>query len=376
MMAIRRRNLRLLWVPILGLLIGCQGTRGPAEVGVACLLPLTSGVAEAALSAQRGVQLAVEEVNAEGRIRMDLRISDDRGSLERAGALFAEAVASPRVAAVIGGFTDTVAIALSPAAFRAQVPLISPGATGEIPFAGNFFFRTALPASLQGQALAAFARRSGLRRVAVLHDTTEYGASVANSFVGAFLGPGGGSVTGQRRFQDGTRDFRPFLQAIRSENAQAVLFAGYPDEGRVFLAQAVEAGLKLPVLAPDAFANPEVVTALGGAAEGLVVVSTFFPESTVPAVRGFVRAYRGKYGITPDAFAAQAYDAVKVLAFALKQIRIPPTGPLDRTRVRNALAGLQDYPGVTGTLRFDPSGNAAREAMVLRVQGSRFVVVP
>ncbi|MDR5708315.1 MAG: ABC transporter substrate-binding protein [Armatimonadota bacterium] len=375
-MGIRRVNLRCLWIPVVGLLLGCQGAQGPVGVEVACLLPLTSGVAEAALSAQRGVQLAVEEVNAEGRIRMELRISDDRGSFERAGALFTEAVASPRIAAVIGGFTDTVAIALSPAAVRAQVPLISPGATGEIPFAGNFFFRTALPAALQGQALAAFARRSGLRRVTVLHDTTEYGASVANSFVEAFLGPGGGSVTGQRRFQDGTRDFRSLLQAIRSENVQAVLFAGYPDEGKVFLAQTVETGLRFVVLSPDAFANPEVVTALGKNAEGLVVTSAFFPESTIPAVRSFVRAYRGKYGVNPDAFAAQAYDAVKVLAFAIKQVRIPPTGPLDRSRIRNALANVQDYPGVTGTLRFDRSGTAAREAMVLRVEGSRFVVAP
>ncbi len=370
-MSVRGRAVLGLWVALLGFVVGCGGAGGVSRVELALILPLTSGVAEAAASAQRGAQLAVEEVNAEGRIRLDLGVGDDRGSQERAGVLFAEAAAKPRLAAVIGGFTDTVAIALSPLAARAQVPLVSPGATGEIPYAGSFFFRTALPAAVQGRALAAFAVRAGLRRVSVMYDSNEYGTAVALAFTSAFTGLNG-TVTGQRLFRDETQDFGRFLRGAREENAQAVLFAGYPDEGRVFLTQLVQAGLRLPVLAPDALASPEVVRGLGKAAEGLVVASAFFPESSLPAVRAFVRAYRTKYGVDPDAFAAQAYDAVKIVVFALRRTRLPTTGPLDRIGIRDAIAGIQDYPGVTGTIRFDRFGTVVREALVLRVEGSRF----
>lgn len=352
---------------------GCGRPGGPVQVDLVAILPLSSGVAEAADSTLRGVQLAVAEVNAEGRIRMDLQAADDGGSVERAAGLFRQAATKPRLAAVIGGVTDSVAIALSPLAARAQVPLLSPGATGEIPYAGSYFFRTALPSALQGEALARFALRTGLRRMSVMYDSNEYGTAVALAFGRAFRA-GGGVIVGERLFQDGTRDFGRYIRATQEEKPQAILFAGYPDEGRVFVTQAAQAGLQSVLLVPDSFAHPKTVRGLGGAAY-FVVAASFFPESGVPVVRGFVRAYRAKYGEDPDPFAAQAYDATKIIAFALRRVSVPERGSIDRGKIRDAIAGIRDYPGVTGNLTFDRFGTPTREVLLLRVRGQELVVL-
>jgi len=370
-------NRRMARIPVLlaltAVVAACGRPSGPVQVDLAVILPLSSGVAEAAGSALRGVQLAVEEVAAEGRIRMDLTVQDDGGSVDRATGLFTQAAPKPRLVGVIGGLTDSVAIALSPLASRARVPLLSPGATGEIPYAGAYFFRTSLPSALQGEALAGFALRTGLRRVSVMYDSNEYGTAVELAFVRAFRA-GGGVIVGERLFRDGTRDFSRYVRAAQQEKPQAILFAGYPDEGRVFLAQAAQGGLQSVVLVPDSFAHPKTVRGLEGAAY-FVVAASFFPESAVPVVRGFVRAYRAKYGEDPDPFAAQAYDATKIVAFALRRVGLPERGAIDRTKVRDAIAGLRDYPGVTGNLTFDRFGTPTREVLLLRVRGQELVVL-
>jgi len=351
-----------------------QQAAGPVRLGV--LLPFDSGVAAAAASALRGAQLAADETRAEGEVRLELVVEDERGSPERATASFARMAEDGRLAAVVGGLTDSVAFALSPQASRRGLPVVSPGATGEVPYAGHYFFRTALPATLQGPALAQYALRRGWRRAGVMYDSNDYGTAVALSFVQAFR-TGGGEVVGQRLYRDGTRDFARFVRAVHEERPEVLLLAGYPDEGNLFLEQAARAGVRVPLLAPDSYANPEAVREAGGRAHGMVVAAAFFPDNPLPRVRAFVRQFQQRFGTAPDAFAAQGYDAVKVLAFALKRsAAVRPDGTVDRQRLRNTLASLQDYPGVTGTLTFDRFGNPAREVLLLQVDRTALVVLP
>jgi len=356
---------------------GCGGSASPpVTVRVGVVLPLSSGVAGAASSALRGAQMAADEVNADRAVRLVLVTHDDGGSPQKAIDLFQRLSADPGVGLVVGGLTDAVAAQLSALASAVQTPLLSPGATGPIPFAGQYFFRTALPSSLQGRALAEYALGKGMKQASVVQDTNEYGAAVAEGFSQA-LRAGGGVVGSQHLFTDGTRDFSAVVRAVQRERPQVVLFAGYPDEGAVFVQQLAQAGVKVPLLAPDAFASEDAASAVAGS--GMVVTSVFFPDSPIPRVRAFVREFRSRYGRQPDAFAAQAYDAVKLVAVAVKRLGagvLQPQGRVDRPRLREALASTRDYPGVTGTITFDRLGNPARDVQLLRVDGGKLVVLP
>lgn len=353
-----------------------QRAASPLTVRVGVILPLTSGVAAAASSALRGAQMAADDVNAERAVRLVLVTHDDAGSPQKAIDLFQRLSSDPGVAAVVGGLTDMVAVQLSSVAAATQTPLLSPGATGPIPFAGNYFFRTALPSPVQGKALAEHALAKGLRQASVVQDSNEYGTAVAEGFSQA-MRAGGGVVLSQHLFTDGTRDFGGVVQALQRERPQVVLFAGYPDEGEVFVRQLAQSGLRVPLLVPDSFASEEVAAALAG--RDAVVASVFFADSPFPRVRAFVREFRTRYGRAPDAFAAQAYDAVRLLAVAVKRLgtgvyRGP--GQVDRAKLRDALTGLKDHPGVTGTITFDRLGNPARDVQLLRVDAGKLVLLP
>lgn len=369
------RWVRLLW--LVAAVAGCGGSgSSPGTVRVGVILPTSSGVAAAAASALRGVEMAADEVNAERRLRLILVIHDDRGSPQKAIELFQKLSADPGVAAVIGGLTDAVAVQLSAVASAAQTPLLSPGATGPIPFSGQYFFRTSLPASMQGKALAEYALGKGLRQASVVQDSNEYGTAVAEGFSQA-MRAGGGVVLSQHLFSDGTRDFSSVVQALLRERPDTVLFAGYPDEGVIFVRQLARAGVESPLLAPDSLASPEFASAVPS--RGIVVATAFFPESPLPRVRSFVREFRNRYGQLPDAYAAQSYDAAKLLVVAVK--RVGPGihqsgGRVDRAKLRDALASIQDYPGVTGTITFDRMGNPARDVQLLRAEGGRLIVLP
>ncbi len=367
----------LVGVLLAAVVAGCGGSgSGPVTVRVGVILPLSSGVAAAASSALRGAEMAADEVKADRVVRLVLVTHDDGGSPQKAIDLFQRLSADPGVGAVVGGLTDAVAAQLSALASAVQTPLLSPGATGPIPFAGQYFFRTSLPSSLQGRALAEYALGKGLKQASVVQDTNEYGTAVAEGFSQS-LRAGGGVVLSQHLFADGTRDFSPVVRALQRERPDVVLFAGYPDEGAVFVQQLAQAGLKVLLLAPDSFASEDAASAVAGS--GMVVASVFFPDSPVPRVRAFVREFRSRYGRQPDAFAAQTYDAVKLVAVAVKRLGTGVLGPqdrVDRAKLREALASTHDYPGVTGTITFDRLGNPARDVQLLRVDGGRLVVLP
>lgn len=364
-------------VLLLAAVAACGQQGSPAvTVRVGVILPLSSGVATAAASALRGAQMAADEVNAERAVRLVLVTHDDGGSPQKSIELFQRLSADAGVAAVVGGLTDMVAVQLSSLASATQTPLISPGATGPIPFAGQYFFRTALPSAVQGRALAEHALSKGMGQASVVQDSNEYGTAVADGFAQA-LRAGGGAVLSQHLFTDGTRDFSSVVRALQRERPQVVLFAGYPDEGEVFAKQMAQAGANVPLLVPDSFANDEAAAALGG--RTAVVASVFFADSPFPRVRAFVREFRTRYGRPPDAFAAQTYDAIRLVAVAVKRLGagvFKAQDQVDRQKLRETLAGTRDYPGVTGTITFDRLGNPARDVQLLRVDGGKLVVLP
>jgi branched-chain amino acid transport system substrate-binding protein len=114
--------------------------------------------------------------------------------------------------------------------------------------------------------------------------------------------------------------------------------------------------------------SPALTEVGGDAVEGTVVASFFQPKEPRPAVERFVTAFEKKYGVEPDAGAALAYDAVAVLAQALRAAASP--APED---VALALRNLADWQGVTGSFRFDEKGDLiGRRATKSIVRNGKF----
>ena len=159
------------------------------------------------------------------------------------------------------------------------------------------------------------------------------------------------------------------MQGALAERAQALFLAGYPDEGALLLRQMRATSRAMVVAGSDALYSEDTSTWAGAAAEDLYVPAGFVPDTPLPIVRAFVGRYRERYGRVPDQFAAQAYDGVRLLAFAMRRAGV------ERSKIRDVIATLKRFPGVTGELSFDRWGDPVRHVLITRIKGGTFVTV-
>lgn len=357
------------------LMAGCSrlptGLSSSPAIKIGLIVPLTSGVSAAARSAVEGAELAIEEVNANNGVngrRLTLEIADDHGVPAQALRHF-ERLVSDQAVAIIGPLTDATAIVAAGAAERHKVVLISPGATAPLPSGGHFVFRTALPVRAQAATMAGFLVDAlGLRRISIVHDSNDYGTITAEAF-GDAVRARSAEVTSRRLYRDGDTDFGRHVKGALGEKAAAIFLAGYPDEGALLLRQLRAVEPRLIVAGSDALYSENTLAWAGAAANGLYVPTGFVADAQLPVVRGFVTKYQRKHGRTPDQFAAQTYDAIRVLTAALRR------SGADREKLRDAVVALKRYPGVTGELTFDRWGDPGRDVGISRVKGGEFVPV-
>jgi branched-chain amino acid transport system substrate-binding protein len=339
---------------------------------VGALLPLTSGVSGAARSAQLGATQAVDEINAAGGVSgstITLVVEDDRGSTDEAQRKF-DALVGRKVVAIIGPLTDATASAVAPLAERTGTVLISPGATGTIPYAGSAIFRTSLGAESQARVLADFLIQTrGARRISVIHEGNDYGTLVALAF-GRRVRELGGEIVGSRIYHDGDTNFERHATGVVADRAEAVFIAGYPDEGALILAALRSRGVQVPVAGSDALYSTDLVSWAKEAAEGIFLPAAFVASEPIPVVQDFVGKYRRRNNNeTPDHYAAQAYDAVKLIASVVRR------GGRTPAALRSGLQGVRRFPGVTGEITFDRFGVPERPVAIATVHAGRFTLV-
>jgi branched-chain amino acid transport system substrate-binding protein len=361
------------WAVICAALVatGCSGgARAQESLAIGVLVPLTSGVPGAARAASQGAQLAAEEANAGGGLggaTLALLVQDDRGSADEAVRLFDE-LRAKKVVAVVGPLTDATAAAVAPSAERVGIVVISPGATGTIPYSGSAIFRTSLPAQAQARALADYlAGTRRARRISLIHEGNDYGTLVAMAFAQR-VRELRAEVVGTRLYRDGDTDFTRHASGVLADAADAIFIAGYPDEGAHILRALRGRGIAVPVAGSDALYSPDLIEWAGEAAEGVLLPAAFVATEPIPSVQEFVGKYRRKFNEAPDHYAAQGYDAVKILASIVRRNRTPAA-------VRTALQGLRRFPGATGEITFDRWGAPDRPVAIARVKSGEFVVV-
>lgn len=344
------RRVALLAAPVLA---ACSGSSGPITIGAAG--PWKEGYG---LMNQRGIELAVEEINRKGGVRgQPLRVimEDDGGQGVRAAEIAGEFVLNPEVVAVVGHVNSGAMVAAA-GVYHGNLPAVattatSPALTGISPWV----FRVISSDSVNGISLARFAGQLGRRRAAVLYENNSYGRGLADSFRRAFAG----EVIGVDPIPEGNFDPEPFISWCARERADIVFVAGTDVSGLAVLREARRQRLGATFLGGDGWTGIIGDTA---ASEGVFVGTPFSDRDPRPDAQTFVRAFRAKYRETPDGNAALAYDATYLVARAIGEVGT------SRARVREWLASLDErtaYQGVTGSIRFQPSGDPVGKGFVM-----------
>ena len=350
---------------VLALGAGCGHNTGPILIGIAG--PFGEARGRSMLLAAR---LAVAEVNQAGGVRgrqLALVEADDSASSARAIAV-AQRLYDTSVVAVIGHLTSGATIAAVDIYNGGRTPVvaISPSASNpDLSGAGPYFFRVCATDLAHGAALARFAvQRLGANHAAVLYLNDDYGRGILGTFSDEYLAQSGTIVEADPVLPT-TTDLGPYLERIqRDGRARVIMVAGDRATGVAVLRQARARGIMLPVIGGDGLAG---IQSEGAIAEGVHITSNYLPERAGDRNAAFLAAYAAaNRGETPDHRGAGAYDAVHLIADAIRD------GGVSRRRVRLALARLDGidrpaFDGVTGRIAFDEQGDVVNKSVLIGV---------
>lgn len=340
-----------------------------AKVGL--ITATTGGAAAYGLAIKEGVELAVEEINAKSKTKIELVVVDEKGVKNEAINAMNKVVHKDNVVAVCGPMLSGTMFAAGPIAQQAGVPTLGTSTTAEgITDIGNFIFRNAVPESIAIPAAVEKAHKVlGFKKVAIMYsNNNDMQVSVFNTYKDVFAKMGVEVVTIET-FADKDTDFSAQLTKIQQLNPDALAVAALYQEGSLIMKKAREMGMNMPVIGNNGFNSPQYMKLAGKAADGSIVGSPWFPEKQDAKVQNFRKAFKAKYNHEPDQFAAQAYDGMYLLHEAIEKAGTVT----DRKKVRDALAAIKDFVGVTGKFAFDEKRNPKMDINVLVIKDGKFV---
>lgn len=325
-------------------------------------------------SAYNGVLMAASEINDAGGIngrRIDVVIEDDKGSPEEAARLTAKLIDQDKVVAIIAGGTSGNSRAAAPKAQSSHIPFISPSSTDPaVTQVGDYIFRACFVDSFQGEVMANFAAKTlKAQKAAVLFDfNSPYGRGLTSFFATSFE-KFGGRIVSEQSYTQGDADFKGQLSSIRSAEPDVIYIPGYYGDVALIAKQARMIGLTQPLLGADGWDAPELWQLGGYALNGSYISTHYSIDNPSPAIQAFVEGYKQRYAnLLPDAHAALAYDAARLLFDAIMRV-----GTTDSAKLREALAQTKNFTGVTGVISMDANRNAVKPAVVLKLMDVAFI---
>ena len=356
------------------LLAGCK-PQTAKEIRIGLITPLTGDVKTFGESVKNAFEMAVDEANKSGGVagmRIIPIVEDDRNDPTEASNAASKLIKQDRVQAIVGSVTSKASIPVSDLAQSGKIPAITPSATNpKVTVADgkrkNYMFRACFIDPFQGKVMAKFAREALFKdKAAVLYDASnDYSKGIAEYFSDAFKLMGGKVVAYESYGKDDV-DFSALLTKVKASGADVIFLPDYYNKVGLIAKQAREKGIGAALIGPDGWDSPDLVKIAGDAVEGGYFSNHYSPDDTRPEVVAWVKKYREKFGQTPDALGTLAYDATNLL---LEAIRKANSG--DPEKIREALASIKGFKGVTGESAMDDNGNAVKSAVILQITGGK-----
>ncbi len=363
----------LLWC--LAALGGCPRPEA-TEVRLGVNAELTGSKPAVGASCRNAAELLAAQVNQAGGIRLGdkayqltLFIEDNEDKAESAAAAAQKLITQNGVVAVIGPNASGNAIPAARICEDAKTPMVSPWSTNPKTTEGKqYVFRACFIDDFQGQVMAKFARENlKAETAAVLYDVaSEYNKGIAEFFK-KFFEAAGGRVVAFESYTKGDMDFSSQLTKIKGANPQVLFLPNYYNEVPLQVQQARRLGLTCPIIGSDSWGSEELLKLGGPDLEGTFFSTHYAPDIATEKARKFIRDYQERYGKTPDDVAALTYDAGSLILAALAQAGAP-----DRQKLRDALAAIREFEGVTGKMSFKDTGDPVKSAVILQIKNGRF----
>ena len=324
----------------------------------------------------RSAQLAVDEINASGGLLGSpvelVSLVNREASLPRTLQAAEDMILRDNVIAIIGPNRSTHAVAVGPLAQQHGVPMVTTAASNpRVTEAGDFVFMASVTDAFQGRVMAQFARADlGVGTVAILTLRGDvYTEGISEFFAVNFI-PLGGTIVANEFYDGGATDFANQLAGIADLRPDAFFISAFIPEVAAIIRQAKAvplrnaAGEPTLLLGTDTWDSEILLADAGDELEGSFFTTHFSPDTSEPAARAFIDAYRSAYGAEPTGGDAVNYDAVYLLYEAIER-----AGGLDPFAIRRELSATEDYAGATRIARYDANRHPAKSSVILTIEG-------
>ena len=334
---------------------------------------LTGSEATFGTSTRDGIELAVRQINASGGIqgkKVKVIVMDDQGKADEAATAVTKLITQDKVMAILGEVASSRSLAMAPIAQMNKIPMITPSSTNpKVTEIGNYIFRVCFIDPFQGSVMAKFAYNTlKLRNVAILRDVkSDYSVGLANFFTETFKELGGKIVADESYSSDDV-DFKSQLTSIKPKKPDGIFVPGYYTGVGLIARQARELGLQIPLLGGDGWDSSKLTEIGGKSLNGSYFSNHYTPDDQSQGVRKFIDDYKKEFGAVPDGLAAMGYDAMMILADAMKRAK-----SLGQTDIRDAIAATKNYQAVTGNITINEKRDAVKSAVVIEVKDGQFV---
>jgi ABC-type branched-subunit amino acid transport system substrate-binding protein len=349
------------------------GFLGPIEKTVSVATGGASHEEVLGIKMLQGIQLAFEQANARGgyrgRIPYELVIRNDNGLWGASGNEVIHLAYNEKVWAIIGGIDGANTHIAIRVALKAEVPWVGSGDTDpsfvetKIPWVFSVISNDRQMCYL----LADYAyQKLGLKRVAGLRAANRYGRVNIDEFRDGSRRLGHPLVA-ELQYRVGDTDFTAHLERIKGLNVDGVFTYGDAKESALILKQMREMGMTGQVfLASDRIVSDEFVKIVGENPGPVVAGYPYDPTRGDPKLDEFRKAFRQRFKDEPEQYAAHGYDGACILIEAIER------AGLNRALIRDAMAEVKRYPGVTGEIIFDAVQNDVSHASLAILENGKF----
>jgi len=297
--------------------------------------------------------ILLDKINKSGGIKgnkLELIIEDDETNPAKAGSLARKLITEDKVAAIIGstGYECCHVIAIECEKRKIPQVYFSPSLTA---LEGKkWVFNVSPSAYLDSQAThRAIVKVLKKKKVGVLYDSNEYGTELKDLMIKVSKEKGDIDVVETKSYQKGDVDLKPQLIGIRNKGADVLYIAGTVPTPAIAVRNFRELGMNIPIIGCGGMVNTGFIKLGGKAVEGVYGIARLNYGDPLPEEKELFEVIKAKFNTVPSSFHANGWDALQIIARAMRVAGDDPKG------IRDALENTKGFKGVIGEYNMSPT---------------------
>ncbi|WP_462324529.1 ABC transporter substrate-binding protein [Desulfoplanes sp.] len=363
------------------LLVACskKDESAPKEITIGFNIPLTGDIPKVGEESKFAGEMLKEEINAAGglevggqKYKLNFVYADNESKAESAVSVALKLIEMDRVLAIVGPNSSKQAVPAGQACNDNRTPMISPWSTNpDTTLDRPWVFRAAFLDPFQGPVAADFAMEQfGAKTAAVLYAlANDYSKGLAEIFKSDFETKNGqGTVVAFESYGNKDQDFSAQLTKIIAAQPDFIFLPNNYNEVALIVKQAHDLGWTGSFMGADAWGNSELMTLCGDDCKGQYFSTHYAAAGATGATKQFIDEYKAKYGYEPADVAALTWDATRILLNAIQDMgAVGDDLRENRKNLRDALANIAEFKGITGNMKFDEQGDPIKCAVVVKI---------